>query len=276
MTSTLAAAEVMTCTFGGEVSGDAGDEVTNTLTVTVSDDEDNTVTDVDTATVTITDVEPTMTVSKTADATEIDEPGGTVTYTVMLSPHGGITSDVTLARFEPDRVVLGGNGPRDLAWLRRHLPTDGSVRLQAVTTTRTCLGLWGYAAREILAPITEADLSSAAFPYLGAQRIRVAGIWVDAARISYAGELGWELSCGAACFNLELAALAKGYAAGWVTGWAAYSPIVLAAFGAPPERIAGFFFLGTSGAELEERMRPDFAEVVSEWRADPASLRDPT
>ena len=77
----------------------------------------------------------------------------------------------------------------------------------------------------------------------------------------------WEqqLSCGAACFNLELAALAKGYAAGWVTGWAAYSPIVLAAFGAPPERIAGFLFLGTPGAPLEERMRPDYGEVVSEW-----------
>ncbi len=78
----------------------------------------------------------------------------------------------------------------------------------------------------------------------------------------------WEqqLSCGAACFNLELAALAKGYAVGWVTGWAAYSPIVLAAFGAPPERIAGFLFLGTAGSDFEERVRPDYADVVSEWR----------
>jgi nitroreductase len=75
-----------------------------------------------------------------------------------------------------------------------------------------------------------------------------------------------ELSCGAACFNLELAALAKGYAAGWVTGWAAYSPIVLAAFGAPPERIAGFLFIGTPGTGLEERLRPDYDEVVSEWQ----------
>lgn len=74
-----------------------------------------------------------------------------------------------------------------------------------------------------------------------------------------------ELSCGAACFNLELAVLAKGYAAGWVTGWAAYSPLVLAAFGAPPERIAGFLFLGTSGVKLEERMRPEYEEVVSTW-----------
>jgi nitroreductase len=77
----------------------------------------------------------------------------------------------------------------------------------------------------------------------------------------------WEqqLSCGAACFNLELAALAKGYAAGWVTGWAAYSPIVLAAFGQPHERIAGFIFIGTPAAGLEERLRPDYDEVISEW-----------
>lgn len=77
----------------------------------------------------------------------------------------------------------------------------------------------------------------------------------------------WEqqLSCGAACFNLELAAIASGFAAGWVTGWAAYSPTVLAAFGEPPERIAGFLFLGTMGAEPEERARPEFDAIVSEW-----------
>jgi nitroreductase len=77
----------------------------------------------------------------------------------------------------------------------------------------------------------------------------------------------WEqqLSCGAACMNLVLAAHAMGFVAGWVTGWAAYSPAVLAAFGAPPERIAGFIFLGTPGAELEERLRPAYDEVVSEW-----------
>ena len=74
-----------------------------------------------------------------------------------------------------------------------------------------------------------------------------------------------ELSCGAACMNLCLAAHASGYAAGWVTGWAAYSDAVLAAFGAPPERIAGFIFLGTPGAPLEERVRPEFDEVVSQW-----------
>jgi len=74
-----------------------------------------------------------------------------------------------------------------------------------------------------------------------------------------------ELSCGAALMNLHLGAHALGFVAGLVTGWAAYSAEVLAAFGAPPERIAGFVFIGTPGAELEERLRPDFDEVASEW-----------
>jgi nitroreductase len=74
-----------------------------------------------------------------------------------------------------------------------------------------------------------------------------------------------ELSCGAAMMNLHLAAHAIGYVAGLVTGWAAYSDKVLSAFGAPPERIAGFIFLGTPAAALEERLRPQYDEVVSEW-----------
>lgn len=74
-----------------------------------------------------------------------------------------------------------------------------------------------------------------------------------------------ELSCGAACMNLLLAAHALGFAGGWVTGWAAYSSAVLDAFGKPPERIAGFIFIGTPGVELEERPRPAPAEIVSEW-----------
>lgn len=74
-----------------------------------------------------------------------------------------------------------------------------------------------------------------------------------------------ELSCGAACMNLLLAVHAMGYAGGWVTGWASYSDIVLNAFGAAPERIAGFVFLGTPAIPLEERPRPAFGEVVSRW-----------
>lgn len=77
----------------------------------------------------------------------------------------------------------------------------------------------------------------------------------------------WEqqLSCGAACMNLLHAVHATGYVAGLVTGWAAYSDAVRDMFGQAPERIAGFIFIGTPAAELEERLRPDPAEIISEW-----------
>ena len=77
----------------------------------------------------------------------------------------------------------------------------------------------------------------------------------------------WEqqLSAGAACMNLLHAAHALGFAGGWLTGWAAYSDMVRDAFGAAPERIAGFLFLGTPGAALSERPRPDPAQVVRHW-----------
>lgn len=79
----------------------------------------------------------------------------------------------------------------------------------------------------------------------------------------------WEqqLSCGAACMNLLLGAHALGYAAGWVTGWASSSPLVLEVLGGVGEhdRIAGFFFIGTVGAEQEERPRPDYDAVVTAW-----------
>lgn len=74
-----------------------------------------------------------------------------------------------------------------------------------------------------------------------------------------------ELSCGAACMNLLLAAHAMGYAGGWVTGWASTSEMVRDAFGGTGERIAGFIFLGTPGVAPEERIRPEPGEVASDW-----------
>jgi nitroreductase len=73
-----------------------------------------------------------------------------------------------------------------------------------------------------------------------------------------------ELSAGAACMNLLTAATAEGFVGGWLTGWAAYSNTVRAAF-APEGRIAGFIFLGSPSRELQERPRPDYEAVVSEW-----------
>jgi nitroreductase len=74
-----------------------------------------------------------------------------------------------------------------------------------------------------------------------------------------------ELSAGAACMNLLHAAHALGFAGGWLTGWAAFSDAVRDAFGAAPERVAGFIFLGTPSKQLEERPRPDMSKIVSNW-----------
>jgi len=78
----------------------------------------------------------------------------------------------------------------------------------------------------------------------------------------------WEqqLSAGAACMNLLHAAHALGFAGGWLTGWAAYSDAVRDAFGAEPEQIAGYIFLGTPAKQLEERPRPDLQKIISTWQ----------
>jgi nitroreductase len=75
-----------------------------------------------------------------------------------------------------------------------------------------------------------------------------------------------ELSAGAACMNLLQAAHALGFAGGWLTGWSAYSDAVRDAFGAEPERIAGYIFLGTPAKQLEERPRPDLQKIISTWQ----------
>jgi glycine cleavage system aminomethyltransferase T/glycine/D-amino acid oxidase-like deaminating enzyme len=125
----------------------------------------------------------------------VDRPTGAVIYSVMLNQHGGVISDVTVARLDDDRFVLGGNSPRDAAWLRAHAPAD--VEVDVVTDRRACVAIWGPIARDVLTTVTDADLSNEAFPYLSAQRIVAGGLPVDAVRISYAGELGWELTTDA-------------------------------------------------------------------------------
>ena len=120
-------------------------------------------------------------------AGEPDPEVGSITYTVMLDVRGGIRSDVTVARLAEDRFLIGGNGPRDVAWLRRHLPPDGGVAVTDVTEATCCAALWGPAARAIASSIAELD-----GPYLSVREVEVAGLPVTASRISYAGELGWE------------------------------------------------------------------------------------
>ena len=75
-----------------------------------------------------------------------------------------------------------------------------------------------------------------------------------------------ELSCGAACMNLLIAAAAFGYAGGWITGWPTYSEEIRREFTSGEEKLAGFFFIGTPGRPLEERPRPAFEDVASTWQ----------
>jgi glycine cleavage system T protein len=129
-------------------------------------------------------------------ANEVDRPVGTIVYTAMLGPRGGIMCDLTITRLDAARfwVVTGGAvGTHDIAWMRRHLPDDGSVSLVDRTSGLCCLGLWGPRARAVLAAVTESDVADAAFPYMSARELHVGYVPARALRISYVGELGWEL-----------------------------------------------------------------------------------
>jgi glycine cleavage system aminomethyltransferase T/glycine/D-amino acid oxidase-like deaminating enzyme len=133
-------------------------------------------------------------------ANDVDKPVGSAVYTQLLNPAGGIEADLTVTRVAEDafRVVTGtAFGRRDLAWIRRHLPRDGATVADDVTSARACLCLWGPAAREILQPLTDADLSHEAFRFLTAREIGVGAVPVFAQRITFVGELGWELYCPA-------------------------------------------------------------------------------
>jgi 4-methylaminobutanoate oxidase (formaldehyde-forming) len=123
---------------------------------------------------------------------------GQITYTQMLNRRGGIECDFTVSRLAEDRfgIVTGtAFGNHDREWMRRHLPADGSARIVDVTSGWACFGIWGPRARDVLQPLTPADLGNDAFPYMTVQEITVGDVPVRALRVTYVGELGWELYC---------------------------------------------------------------------------------
>ncbi|MFP4589916.1 MAG: FAD-dependent oxidoreductase [Halobacteriales archaeon] len=123
------------------------------------------------------------------------EPGRSV-YTPILAPNGGFVSDLTIVRLAEDRyrvITGGGMGGSDKAWFKDHLPDDGSVVIHDQTSSLTTLGLWGPNARDVLAEVAEEDVSHDAFPPYTNQEITIGEVDAWAYRISYVGELGWEI-----------------------------------------------------------------------------------
>jgi len=119
---------------------------------------------------------------------------GRVVYTSWLDENGGFRADLTVMRLGGDRfrVVTGGaTGMSDAKWISDHLPAGAF--LADLTSAWTTIGLWGPRARDVLASVTADDVSHAGFPFGTCREIEIGGIVVLASRISYVGELGWEL-----------------------------------------------------------------------------------
>jgi glycine cleavage system aminomethyltransferase T/glycine/D-amino acid oxidase-like deaminating enzyme len=128
---------------------------------------------------------------------QLDKPVGSVTYTLMLDEAGGIKSDITVARLEENHFQLGLNGPRDIEWMERHLPEDSSVQVRDISGGTCCIGVWGPQARELVQSLSPNDLSNEAFGFFKARRLYVGEVPVVALRVSYVGELGWEIYASA-------------------------------------------------------------------------------
>jgi len=127
---------------------------------------------------------------------QMDVPVGRNVYTPVLSPSGGFRSDLTVMRLGEDhfRVVTGGAaGMSDKKWFRDHLVPDGSAQLNDLTSAMTTIGLWGPRARDILAAATSDDVSNDGFRFGACRTVDVGTVRVLASRISYVGDLGWEL-----------------------------------------------------------------------------------
>ncbi|MGD9958786.1 GcvT family protein [Nocardioides sp.] len=129
-------------------------------------------------------------------ANDIDVPIGTAVYTPLLNERGRYESDLTVTRTgEADYLLVSSSATtvRDLDWIRRNLRTGSTTSVVDVTTAYAVLGVMGPASRDLLARLTDTDLSDAAFPFASSQVISLDMATVRATRMTYVGELGWEL-----------------------------------------------------------------------------------
>jgi len=189
---------------------------------------------------------------------QVDRPVGRVVYTPLLAENGCFRADLTVVRLGEQhfRVITGGaDGARDLAWLTDHLPADGSAHLSDLTSAYCTLGVWGPRARDLVASVTDDDVSDAGFPFGTARRVVIGGVPTLMVRISYVGDLGWEIHAPTAQ-GLRL----------WDTLWEAGQR-----FGVVP---AGIGVYGTTG-RMEKAHRLMNAELTLEYDPVEAGLALP-
>jgi dimethylglycine dehydrogenase len=139
---------------------------------------------------------------------------GRVSLAYTCTPKGGILSEFTITRLDEDRFWLLGASTaewHDRDWLVHHLPADGSVHIENITSRYGTLAVTGPKVREVLSQVTDADLSSNSFPWLSAKPINVGIAQGTGLRVSYVGELGWEL-------HLPLEQLGAAYDSVWEAG----------------------------------------------------------
>ncbi len=129
-------------------------------------------------------------------ANNIAKPVGSLIYTQMLNPAGGIECDLTVSRLAQGHYyIVAGTGFRthDFAWIRQNIPAQSHAVLTDVTDQWATLALMGPRARDVISTISQDDFSPTAFPFAGARQVTIAGHTVRALRVTYVGELGWEL-----------------------------------------------------------------------------------
>jgi len=190
---------------------------------------------------------------------EMDVPVGRVVYTPILNGEGCFKADLTIMRLGDVhfRVVTGGmDGPRDMKWFGDLLPEDGSVSLLDATSAWCTVGVWGPRARDLLSSVTSDDMSHEGFPFARCRWIEIGPVRTLASRISYVGELGWEL----------YAPMEQGRAL-WDVLWEAGRPLGLVP--------SGIGVYGTTG-RIEKGYRLYGAELESEFDVVEAGMQRPT
>jgi glycine cleavage system aminomethyltransferase T/glycine/D-amino acid oxidase-like deaminating enzyme len=189
---------------------------------------------------------------------QMDVPVGRVVYTPVLSPSGGFKSDLTIMRLgdEHFRVVTGGaHGMSDRKWFGDRLPASGTAQIADLTSAMTTIGLWGPRARDILSGATSDDVSNEGFKFGTCRTIEIGTLRVLASRISYVGDLGWELYVPIE-EGLKL----------WDILWESGRPHGLAP--------CGIGVYGTTG-RLEKSYRAHGAELETEYNVVEAGMTTP-